>query len=57
MMSEERDEGRERELNGDAGDVVAGRITIKQGGARSVRAREVSIRQGGAVPWRPTTSS
>ena len=47
-MAEERQE-REGELNGDTGDVVAGCITIKQGGARSVRAREVSIRHGGAV--------
>ena len=37
------------EVHGDAGDVVAGTVTIRQGGARSVRAREISIHQGGAV--------
>ena len=36
------------EMHGDAGDGVAGTVTIRQGGARSVRAREVSIHQGGA---------
>jgi hypothetical protein len=36
------------EIHGDAGDVVAGTVTIRQGGARSVRAREISIHQGGA---------
>jgi hypothetical protein len=37
------------EIQGEAGDVVAGSVTIRQGGARSVRAREISIHQGGAV--------
>jgi len=32
---------------GDAGDVVAGTVVIRQAGARSVRAREVTVRQGG----------
>jgi hypothetical protein len=36
------------EIHGEAGDVVAGTVTIRQGGARSVRAREISIHQGGA---------
>jgi hypothetical protein len=36
------------EIHGDAGDVVAGTVSIRQGGARSVRAREISIHQGGA---------
>ena len=36
-------------LSGDAGDVIAGEVTIRQGGARSIAAREVIIRQGGAV--------
>ncbi|HEV8614790.1 MAG TPA: hypothetical protein VGU22_04790 [Methylomirabilota bacterium] len=37
----------EREGTGDGGDVVAGTVDIRQGGARSVRAREVSVWQGG----------
>ena len=45
MADEEREP---RELRGDAGDVVAGTVVIRQGGARSVRAREVMVRQGGA---------
>jgi hypothetical protein len=45
----ERDKATQGELHGDAGDVVAGSVTIRQGGARSVRAREISIHQGGAV--------
>ena len=36
------------ERRGDAGDVVAGTVEIRQGRARSVRAREVSVWQGGA---------
>jgi hypothetical protein len=36
------------EIHGQTGDVVAGAVTIRQGGARSVRAREISIHQGGA---------
>ena len=44
----ERDEVPQGEIQGEAGDVVAGTVTIRQGGARSVRAREVSIHQGGA---------
>ena len=37
----------ERTIRGDAGDVVAGTVVIRQAGARSVKAREVSVRQGG----------
>lgn len=37
----------ERTLRGDAGDVTAGTVVIRQAGARSVKAREVSVRQGG----------
>jgi hypothetical protein len=36
-------------VSGDAGDVMARDVTIRQGGARSVTARHVAIRQGGAV--------
>ena len=46
-MSEQEPTAR-NEIHGDAGDVVAGTVTIRQGGARSVRAREISIHQGGA---------
>lgn len=35
------------EIRGDAGDVNAHSLTIRQGGARSVTAHEVSVRQGG----------
>jgi len=35
------------EIRGDAGDVSAHSLTIRQGGARSVTAHEVSVRQGG----------
>jgi hypothetical protein len=35
------------ELRGDAGDVNAHSLTIRQGGARSVTAHEVRVRQGG----------
>jgi len=45
----EHDQAIPGEMHGDAGDVVAGTVTIRQGGARSVRAREISIHQGGAV--------
>ncbi len=45
----EHDQATPGEMQGDAGDVVAGTVTIRQGGARSVRAREISIHQGGAV--------
>ena len=34
------------ELRGDAGDVNAHALTIRQGGGRSVTAHEVSVRQG-----------
>ena len=34
------------ELRGDAGDVNAHSLTIRQGGGRSVTAHEVSVRQG-----------
>ena len=37
----------ERTIRGDAGEVVADRVTIRQAGARSVQAREVAVRQGG----------
>ena len=45
----EHDAATPGEIKGDAGDVVAGTVTIRQGGARSVRAREISIHQGGSV--------
>jgi len=45
----EHDKATQGEIHGDVGDVVAGTVTIRQGGARSVRAREISIHQGGAV--------
>ena len=35
--------------NGNAGDVIARDVTIKQGGARSIAAESVVIRQGGAA--------
>jgi hypothetical protein len=38
----------ERERTGEAGEVVAPRVEIRQGGARAVRAHEVSVWQGGA---------
>ena len=41
--------GPSQTVSGDAGDVAAGQVTIRQGGARSVAARDVAIRQGGAV--------
>lgn len=34
-------------IHGDAGEVVAGTVVIRQAGARSVKAREVTVRQGG----------
>ena len=37
----------ERTIRGDAGDVMAGTVVIRQAGARSVKAREVAVRQGG----------
>jgi hypothetical protein len=37
----------ERTIRGDAGDVVAGTVVMRQSGARSVKAREVAVRQGG----------
>jgi hypothetical protein len=37
------------EIRGDAGDVSARSLTIRQGGARSVTAHEVTVRQGGIV--------
>ena len=45
----EHDAATQGEVQGEAGDVVAGTVTIRQGGARSVRAREISIHQGGSV--------
>jgi hypothetical protein len=45
----EHDAVTQSEVQGEAGDVVAGAVTIRQGGARSVRAREISIHQGGSV--------
>ena len=37
----------ERTVRGEAGDVIAGTVVIRQAGARSVKAREVTVRQGG----------
>jgi len=37
----------ERTIRGDAGEIVAENVTLRQAGARSVQAREVSVRQGG----------
>ena len=37
----------ERTIQGDAGEVVAGTVVVRQAGARSVKAREVTVRQGG----------
>ena len=37
----------DEEIRGDAGDVSARAVTIRQGGARSVTAHAVSVRQGG----------
>ena len=37
----------ERTIQGDAGEVVAGTVVIRQAGARAVKAREVTVRQGG----------
>ena len=37
----------ERTIRGDAGEVVADSVTMRQAGARSVRAREITVRQGG----------
>ena len=37
----------DRTVPGDAGEVVAGTVVIRQAGARAVRAREVAVRQGG----------
>lgn len=34
-------------IHGDAGEVVADTVVIRQAGARSVKAREVTVRQGG----------
>jgi len=45
-MSETGESGGD-EIRGDAGDVTAHAVTIRQGGARSVTARAVTIRQGG----------
>ena len=46
MTQHEDDNG--IEIEGAAADVVAGKVTIHQGGARTVEAQEVQIRQGGA---------
>jgi hypothetical protein len=45
-MSETGEAGGD-EIRGDAGDVIARAVTIRQGGARSVTADEVTVRQGG----------
>ena len=45
-MSETSEQGGD-EIRGNAGDVTARAVTVRQGGARSVTAHEVTVRQGG----------
>jgi hypothetical protein len=47
LTGRQEDDMDDRTIRGDAGDVVAGTVVLRQAGARSVKAHEVAVRQGG----------